>query len=448
MDTNYFEVVVCGPDLTGLIAAALLSRRGKRVLLCGHDRQPATFAAGPFSLAREPGLLPPPDGEPVARVMRELGHNQVVRRRAPALQPGLQLVFPQHRIDVSNDPEALSAELRREFPGEAALVAETLTQLRNNSAVLDPLLGSDITLPPDGFWERRDVGRIQSQLPPLDEDWLAALPEVHPIRAGVAGLAALSSGFSPGDVTAMSQARAFDSVRRGVFRLGSGADLRALFAEKLESFSGEVRERLVPHELVWKRGNVAGLRQRQHGETIGLGHLIWAGSAASLCALCGDLAPRRLREIAAAVRPACFRYTLCLLVRPEALPQGMGNRVLSIRDPAKPIMEENALQITVGPPAPRQPNRIPLWVECLVPASAAESLGYLAVIRARVREEISRLLPFHEQHLWVLASPHDGLPPELGPAAGDERQTTLDPLSPTPMAPALSCDLPRMLGIG
>jgi hypothetical protein len=193
---------------------------------------------------------------------------------------------------------------------------------------------------------------------------------------------------------------------------------------------------------------VAGLRQRQHGETIGLGHLIWAGSAASLCALCGDLAPRRLREIAAAVRPACFRYTLCLLVRPEALPQGMGNRVLSIRDPAKPIMEENALQITVGPPAPRQPNRIPLWVECLVPASAAESLGYLAVIRARVREEISRLLPFHEQHLWVLASPHDGLPPELGPAAGEERQTTLEPLSPTPMAPALSCDLPRMLGIG
>jgi hypothetical protein len=111
-------------------------------------------------------------------------------------------------------------------------------------------------------------------------------------------------------------------------------------------------------------------------------------------------------------------------------------------------MEENALHITVGAPAPRQPNRIPVWVECLVPASAAESLGYLAVIRARVREEIARLLPFHEQHLWVLASPHDGLAPELGSAAVDEKQTPLDPLPPTPMAPALSCDLPRMLGIG
>jgi phytoene dehydrogenase-like protein len=449
LDTNYFEVVVCGPDLAGLIAAALLSRRGQRVLLCGHDRQPATFQAGPYTLVREPGLLPPPDAEPVARVMRELGHAQVIRRRAPALQPGLQIIFPQHRIAVGSDPEANSAELRREFPSDCAVLEETLARLRNSSAALDPLLGSDITLPPEGFWERRDVGRIQSQLPPLDADWLAALPPYHPMRAGLAALAALTSGFSPGDITAMTQARAFDGARRGVFRLGGGGgDLRALFTDKLESFSGEVRERLVPHELVWKRGNVAGLRARPRGETIGLGRLVWAGSSALLLALCGDAAPRRLRETAAAIRPACYRYTLCLLLRLEALPEGMGARVLSVRDPEKPILEDNALHITVGAPLPRQPNRIPVWVECLVPASAAESLGYLAVIRARVREELARLLPFYDRHLWVLASPHDGLPPELGAEATGEKPAALDPVPPTPMAPALSCDLPRMLGVG
>jgi hypothetical protein len=267
------------------------------------------------------------------------------------------------------------------------------------------------------------------------------------MRAGMAALAALTSGFSPGDVTSMTQARAFDCARRGVFRLGGGGELRALFTDKIESFSGEVRERLVPHELVWKRGSVTGLRARPRGETIGLGRLIWAGPAASLLALCGDAAPRRLRETAAAIRPACFRYTLCLLLRPEALPEGMGQRVVSVRDPAKPILEDNALHITVGTPAPRQPNRIPVWIECLVPASAAESLGYLAVIRARVREEISRLLPFSDRHLWVLASPHDGLAPELG-LEPDERRVALDPVPPVPMAPALSCDLPRMLGIG
>jgi hypothetical protein len=328
------------------------------------------------------------------------------------------------------------------------MIEETLARLRNSSAVLDPLLGSDITLPPEGFWERRDVARIQSQLPPLDADWLAELPPYHPMRAGLSALAALSGGFSPGDLTAMTQARAFDGARRGVFRLGGGGELRALFTDKIESFSGEVRERLVPHELVWKRGNVTGLRARPHGETIGLGRLIWAGSAASLLTLCGDAAPRRLRETAAAIRPACFRYTMCLLLRPEALPEGMGPRVLSVRDSAKPILEDNALSITVGSPPLRQPNRVPVWVECLVPASAAQSLGYLAVVRARVREEIARLLPFFDRHLWVLASPHDGLAPELGLQAPEDNPTALDPVPPTPMAPALSCDLPRMLGIG
>ena len=83
MDTNYFDVVVYGSELTGLIAASLLGRRGLRVLLCGHDQIPAVFQAGPYTLAREPGVLPPPDSEPVARVMRELGHTQIVRRRAP-----------------------------------------------------------------------------------------------------------------------------------------------------------------------------------------------------------------------------------------------------------------------------------------------------------------------------------------------------------------------------
>jgi hypothetical protein len=448
VDTNYFEVVICGPDLAGQIAAALLSRRGKRVLLCGHDRPPASFQAGPYTLAREPGTLPPPDTESVARVMRELGHNQLIRRRAPALHPGLQLVFPKHRLNLGHDPEAVAAELRREFPSEWAQVGEVMARLRNNSAIIDPLLGSDVTLPPEGFWERRDVGRIAGQLQSLDDDWLAPVPADHSMRAGVAALATMTSGFAPGDVTGMAQARALDGARRGVFRLNGLADLQSLFIQKVESYSGEVRERLVPYELVWKRGTLAGLRPRPRGETIGFDSLIWAGSAASLVTLCGDMAPRRLQEIAAAIRPACFRYTLCLLLRPEAIPEGMGARVLSVRDPVRPLLEENALLITVGAPVSRHPDRVPVWVECLVPASAAESLGYLAVIRARVRDELTRLLPFHERHLWVLASPHDGLVPEIGPASPEPKPEKLDPVPPTSMVPALSCDLPRMLGIG
>ncbi len=450
LDTNYFDVVVYGSELTGLITASLLGRRGLRVLLCGHDQVPATFAAGPYTLAREPGTLPPPDSEPVARVLRELGHTQIIRRRAPQAQPSLQFVFPGHRVEFSSGVEAVMAEISREFPDDHATIEPILGRLRATSAILDPLLGSDMTLPPQGFWERRDVSRIQAQLPPPDADLLAPLGAYHPIRAGIATLGALATSFAPADLGSLAQARAYDVARKGFHRLATDADLRALFLDKISTFSGEIRESVTPTELVWRRGNLCGLRVRPRNETIGFGTLIWAASASSLAALAGSDSPRRLREIASSIRPACYRYILCMLLRPQALPEGMGPRVIAVRDPAKPNLEENAMMITVGLPPPRHTNQFPIWIECLVTASASESLGYLSVVRARLREELARIMPFYDQHLIAVASPHDGLPPELGPAAKPEalQAGRLPSLRPTPMAPALSCDLQRMLGLG
>jgi hypothetical protein len=450
VDTNYFDVVVYGPELAGLIAASLLGRRGLRVLLCGHDSVAATFPAGPYTLARDPGTLPPPDSEPVARVLRELGHAQIIRRRAPQAQPSLQFAFPQHRVEFSPTLEAVVAELTREFPADHATIEPILGRLRATSAILDPLLGSDMTLPPQGFWERRDVSRVQAQLPPAGTDLLAPLGPYHPMRAAIAAVGALASGFSPADLGSLVQARAYDVARRGFHRLATDADLRTLFLDKLGTFSGEIREQIVPTELVWRRGNLNGLRVRPRNETIGFGRLIWASSAASLLTVAGGDAPRRLREIASSIRPACFRYTLCLLLRPEGLPEGMGPRLIAVKDPAKPNLEENAFSVTVGLPPPRQPSQVPVWVECLVSASASESLGYLSVVRARLREELGRIMPFHDRHLHVIASPHDGLPPELGPAARLEpgQRGRLPGVPPTAMTPALSCDADRMLGLG
>jgi hypothetical protein len=67
-------------------------------------------------------------------------------------------------------------------------------------------------------------------------------------------------------------------------------------------------------------------------------------------------------------------------------------------------------------------------------------------VRARVRERLTNLLPFLDLNLVVLASPHDGLAPEV--PGHDELEGSLAPVPATPMAPALSCDLPRMLEIG
>jgi phytoene dehydrogenase-like protein len=419
VDTNYYDVVVCGGELTGLVTAALLGRRGYRVLLLGSETDRPSFEAGGHVLSRGPALLPPVGVPNVARVLKDLNCLQVVKRRAPALAPGLQIALPRHRFDVGPSDELLGRELAREFGGERAAIEGALARLAATSALIEPLLGTEITLPPDGFWERREVARLESLLPRRGTDLLAPLPVGHPMRAVVAAPAALSGAVAPHELAIVAQARAFDQARQGLHRFEGGeAGLAALLLEKLETFSGERRDKLVPVEIVLRRGKAAGVRVHPRDETIGCEHLVWARSAASLHAICPEKPPRRGPDGAPGLHVEGYRYGLALLVGPEAIPEGMGERVFLITDPSRPLIEENALAITVGQAAPRQADQIPVWVECVVPAPPVDAgPGYLRALRGRVVERLEVLLPFFREHLVVLASPHDGLPPELPASA-------------------------------
>jgi phytoene dehydrogenase-like protein len=433
--------------LTGLVTAALLGRRGLRVLVCGIDRPPATWAPANHRLPVQPGLLPTPEAEPAARVWRELNCLALVHRRTRALHPALQIVLPRHRFDIDSTPDTTERELGREFPAETQVISDSTARLQTTSAVLTSLLTSDITLSPSGFWERRQAARARSQLPPTGADLLAPLGAAHPFRGALAALGVFGSRSSPACMNATIMGRAWDVARGGLLRVDDGgAGLRALLLERIATVAGEVREATTPVELSFQRRRVVALRVRPRDELIGLDHLVWAGSAAMLAALCGDATPRKLREIALAVRPSCYRYTLMLLVHRDALPEGMGEHVIRVRDPAQPPLEDNALEITVGAPSGHAPDEVPVWVDCLVPATAvAAGHGYLAVVRARVLDELGRLMPFYERHLLMVASPHDGLAPELHGARAGGPQTPSPP--PLPMEPAFTWDFPKAMAV-
>jgi 2-polyprenyl-6-methoxyphenol hydroxylase-like FAD-dependent oxidoreductase len=50
LDTNFYDVIVCGGETSGLIAGALLARRGFRVMVLGHEPALAAFDAGGTTL--------------------------------------------------------------------------------------------------------------------------------------------------------------------------------------------------------------------------------------------------------------------------------------------------------------------------------------------------------------------------------------------------------------
>lgn len=448
MATNHYDAVVCGEDLAGIIAATLLGRRGLRVLLVGHDKVPLHIAAGPYTFPAGPGLLPPPDSEPLDRIFHELNDVPIIRRRAPAQHPALTLVLGAQRLTVGRDTSALLRQMESAFPDDLPAATTALENLASVNARLFPILGSDVTLPPSGFWDRREVARFHGQLPRNDTDLLAPLPTHHPLRAALTAVAALGCGFAPSDLGQAPLARAFERGRLGCHQLPGGvADLRGMFLEKLATFSGEVREQAGPVELLVKRGRVVAIRLRPRDEIVGVEQLVWASPVATLLPLLDEKSNRRMREDAVAVRPACHRYCVVFLVRPEAIDEGVGPRLISVLDPKRPLLEDNAIAITVGAPL-RKEGHVPLFVECLVPAAIVErEPAYLAVVRSRLRAHVGGVIPSLEDHLLAIASAHDGLAPDVLRGA-DVATGIFGPLPARPMPAVLNSDLPRSLDVG
>jgi hypothetical protein len=445
VDTNYYDVVVCGGETTGLIAGALLARRGFRVLLVGHEGDYAGFDVAGTPSSRAPGLLPPLDDAPAARVFKELDCTALVRRRAPSTKAGFRVVLPGQQLDFSTDASAQEREVVRAFGAAAADVSGAISRLAVLGRLVDPLLASAITLPPNGFWERREVGRFESLLPRAGTDVFAPLHADHPLRVITTAPAALTGGLVTHDVGAVAEARAFDLAREGVhLHEGGLAAVHDLLLGRLETFGGDRRENLRPVAIVVRRGRVSGVRVQPRDETIGCEWLIWAGRASDMRRALAGNAPKSSRRGPLALPIAGYRHALALWVDAKAVPDTAPPLTIAIGDPSRPLLEDNAVLFTVGTPGARGSAQVPIWIECVVPANVVEpGPSYLGALRGRLIHTLGRAFPALKRDKITVASPYDGLPVEGAGAPAGRSQSGPTLLPP----PVFGLTSPRPLDV-
>lgn len=411
-----YDVVVVGSRLGPLAAAALLAKRGFRVLLVGQDDLGATYDVAGETLPRAPFSFLAAHSPVARRIFAELAISQAFRRQASVLDPSFQVALPGHRVEFALDPAHLDREIEREFPEVKRPIEEFLGRARALSLALDRAIERDLVWPPETFFERREHARAVAHLvtpgnTPDHEDPLREFPEAHPFRFVVHAPTRFTDAMDPDHGSGLRLVRHFASWRDGGAVLEGGlAALRALLEGSLQAHGGEIRARDRIDAILVKRNTVEGVRIAASGEEIGASFVLLGGDVGQFVRFLPDRRPfEELFERFGEPVVRYYHYTLNLLVRAEGVPAGMARDVFFVRDLSRPLSGPNLLRIEAHPTD--AVGRRLLCIGALLPRRVVEDVAdYLETVRERIVASLGELVPFLGAHLFLIDSPHDGRP--------------------------------------
>jgi hypothetical protein len=407
--TNHYDLIVLGADVAGLVAAALVARRGKRVLVVPHGPTDGRYRLARRGFALDTAPLLHLGCPAVRRVFEELGLWTQIRREQRPLDELVHWVLPNNRLDATPNEANWLDEVEREWP--TSEVAEAWDHRRRWSEatdeLLDELLGSDTALAADGFWGRRFLARVGHQLPAADLDELAPLPSAHPLREQARSVEPWVQHLAPSQLGKAASLRISGLWARGPEdRFGGAPGLRELLVQRLELKSGELKPTLRVAEILLKRGRATGISLLGKHDRYGCEHMLIATDPRELVdgPLIADSLPKPLQVSLANIDTVARRFVLHLDIDERGI--GPGLEGLAICTPKRSwLLHEGAgLMYLRMAPGPREGQRSISVTRVLDVDEPIEDA------RERILDELDRrgVLPFARDHLALIHSPHDG----------------------------------------
>jgi phytoene dehydrogenase-like protein len=430
--SRHYDVVVLGRSPGALAAAALLARREFRVLVLGQGQLPLTYSVEGHLACRRTFTMLSATSPSFRRIAQELAQSQRFRRLTGPLDPMFSMLGPGFRLEVPPDAELFAREIEREFPEIRQLVDELYASFSEVNAAADAAFEKDAVWPPGSLWERIETSRIASSLPLSGVAPTAPLtrfPQEHPFRDVVelpAFFATHLDGYSM-PLPAFALARLHGSWTRGIQALPrSELDLTEFLLERIEAHGGVCRLEGRATELIVERGRVRGVVEDGEERPTGAGAVVACLPGEAVADLAhGEGITKSARQRWPRITATAGRFVVSLVVRSAGVPEPLPTEsflVPSASDARRPIVHLQRLDGRLTPPREGEDGAggtCLLVAEMLLP-----SRGSLSPLEAReaVLGTLREHLPFLDEHLIVVDSPHDGLPAWLyEPTAGASR---------------------------
>ncbi len=407
-----YDVIVLGSQLGGPLSAALLAKRGYRVLYVEHDGLGHGYVHGNFLLPWAPFVAPPLKTMPVVeQALHEIGLNTTVQRALKPHVPDLQLVFERHRLDLHPDPARRKAELVREFGDEGAKAADALASLMTQHERSDAFLKEVEELPPSGVFGPWKLRREIAKRPELAEE--PALSESSVPGKLLSNLRAFVSFVAQPDAP-LARTRPLSQVLHSPCRYPGGREgLRELLVKKVQDLGGELLSRetadawMVEH-LSFDGSKVSGVQILSSNNQYAASAVVGATDAAALRRLVADKKKHRaLAEMLEQAETERYLFPVNWVVPASLLPRGMGELLLvetGDEELGALLVQVHAARKASGEESAE--HRV-LCAGAFVPAKTRE-LGEekLVQLRDRIEAQLDGLMPFVREHLVDRSTPY------------------------------------------
>lgn len=436
-----YDACVVGSQVGGAVAAALLARRGFRVLEVDHDGRGAGYADDGWVLPWRPALFPSPRLMPAGEsALEELAASSHVARALRPVAPGLQLFLPRHRLDLPVAAEPLAAELHREWPGEDGAIRAALREVDALFEDGGRLLAASPALPPRGVFARMALRRAVARAAgpgrrPIEEARPFESLDGHPLPAALLALLPFLAHLD-GPPAPLALARVLGGALRGLHVADGGEQaLRELFrrhgAASTANHDETAALRGVVESVELGGGGIKGLRLSGSGDLHAARVFILASGAAGFAGLLPQGAPGRVVAALTRLRATRRILTVNFVVRSAALPPPLGTAALSLldgeplllqveparrQDPSEANAHAGDRVICAAAPVPAEP-----WTREAVKAGAD-----------RIRSALLLAIPFFDRHVVF-----ESIPTLVGIGDGEPFADAADPIYAPPDGAAL-----------
>jgi phytoene dehydrogenase-like protein len=411
-----FDVTVLGANLSGLVASALLVKRGFNVLVVDLENERREVKKGGYTLRRFPSLFLGFGPKQVyADILGELGIPVLEKKRFALAEPAYQIVLPNNRIDVFQGRDELFGILRREFPDQATRMMSFYNDIDRYASAIRNFMAQDVIYPPTGIREGMRARHAAKQVMSANKEkvnvdyseFLASFEMSRSATAFIDAQVQLLSPIFPDSATLYYASYLLGWTDKGIFKAVGGVKaLEDICKERIASYRGSFHHSSGIEAIDF--GKITGIKFPEVKENIKTKYILYTGNPEEFF---GQFAPKsfkgNLKNMMQIPEPSCHTFTLYLGIDDQVVPVGMEENVILIKDPEAELLNANMIFLRLSdaddsgfaPPGKR------LLSATMKVQPGAEELTAAEVqkLAGSATESIHQLMPFLEDFLDFVA---------------------------------------------